>query len=470
MVDSGLTTVGHRVDLGEALRLAPIGLAILDKDLRYVWCNEALAEINGISCEDHVGRTVSDIVPGIAAEVKAPFLKAFKTGGTVRDLKVVGDTRSAPGFQRCWVENVTPLRMPDGSLPHILVTVQEVTSLVETEEALRKSQSLLEAYQSLSHDAFTILCAVRDRAGTVVDFQWEYANPAAQRLLKAGPLIGKRLLQTLPANRNNEGLFPRYVRLLESSESDEVELPYHDDNISGWFRNSAVPLGRDRLAVAFSDISAKKDAEVLLKAVTEEYQHRLKNIMAVVSALVHQAGRRTGSTEMADILFGQINALGQAQDLLTISHQVPISLESVVANATAAFRPLGLKLGPSPLVMVKPEWVVPLSMAFHELATNATKYGALSADSGRVAVSWRLEGSRVVISWEKAGGPVVVSPAVQDGGPGGPSSSIHSEGFGSWLFRLVERSLPFGKFHRRFNPHGVQVEISFCGEITDIRN
>jgi PAS domain-containing protein len=83
------------------------------------------------------------------------------------------------------------------------------------------------------------LRSVRDPQGQIIDFEWTYANPAAGRILKQSPekLIGRRLLDLLPDNRNNQALFERYVRIVESGQGDEVELEYQSESIVGWFRN-----------------------------------------------------------------------------------------------------------------------------------------------------------------------------------------------------------------------------------------
>jgi two-component sensor histidine kinase len=99
-------------------------------------------------------------------------------------------------------------------------------------------------------------------------------------------------------------------------------------------------------------------------------------------------------------------------------------------------------------VWLPPQTAVALSLAFHELATNAVKYGALSVDAGRVEVEWRLGGDAVAITWREAGGPAVVPPT--------------RRGFGS---RLIERSLPRelgGPATLDFEPDGLVCRIELA--------
>jgi PAS domain-containing protein len=173
-----------------------------------VYCNELLAEINGRTAHDHLGRTVAEMVLDIAPEVEKPFRGVFETQHPIYELKINGSTPKAPEVRRAWLESVRPLRSRDGALRHILVSVQEITALDRAEAALRESERILRASHQLSPDSFTILRAIRDSNGECVDFAWEYANPAAEAAVNMGSLVGKRLLEVLPGNRDHPDLFP----------------------------------------------------------------------------------------------------------------------------------------------------------------------------------------------------------------------------------------------------------------------
>ena len=116
--------------------------------------------------------------------------------------------------------------------------------------------------QELSLDAFTILQAVRDGAGTIIDFHWTYVNPAAARLLKheREELERQQLLAVLPGNKQSSELFERYVKVVETGQPHDIEIAYEGEGIQGWFRNMAVKLG-DGVAVSFADISERKQHE-----------------------------------------------------------------------------------------------------------------------------------------------------------------------------------------------------------------
>ncbi len=139
-----------------------------------------------------------------------------------------------------------------------------------SEEELRKSRNVFRVAQELSLDAFTILSAVRDAAGTIVDFRWEYANPAAGKLLRIAPetLVGSRLLDLLPGNSQSSDLFAHYVHVVRTGIPHDVELRYDAEGIHGWFRNMAVKL-EDGVAVYFSDITERKAAAEGLRLAKE---------------------------------------------------------------------------------------------------------------------------------------------------------------------------------------------------------
>lgn len=145
----------------------------------------------------------------------------------------------------------------------------------QAEMALRRSEERLRVSQELSLDAFTILDCLRDGTGAIVDFVWTYVNPKAAEILQhpTQELIGQRLLKVLPGNRLNSELFDRYVRVVETGESHDLELSYEADGIVGWFRNMAVKL-EDGIAIFFTDITPRKRAEAererLLQALATE--------------------------------------------------------------------------------------------------------------------------------------------------------------------------------------------------------
>jgi PAS domain S-box-containing protein len=114
---------------------APVGLALLDRDLRFVRINEALARLNGLPVDDHIGRLVFDIVPSLRELAEPLFRKVLDTGEPVTDVDFEGETSNALGVQRCWVEQFYPIKDEAGTVTGIGIVCEEVTEHRRTERA-----------------------------------------------------------------------------------------------------------------------------------------------------------------------------------------------------------------------------------------------------------------------------------------------------------------------------------------------
>jgi PAS domain S-box-containing protein len=121
----------------EELRLiyesVPAGLALMDRELRYIRINERLAEINGLPAADHIGRTVREVIPVLADEVEGLLRPVFETGQPIVELELKGETAAQPGVERAWIEQWVPIRGEDGRVELLSAVVLEVTERVERE-------------------------------------------------------------------------------------------------------------------------------------------------------------------------------------------------------------------------------------------------------------------------------------------------------------------------------------------------
>jgi PAS domain S-box-containing protein len=123
---------------------APLGLCILDTGLRYVRVNRTLAEINGAPAEEHIGRTVREMVPDFGVEVEARMRGVLETGVPVREVEVTGEAPSRPGVARSWSESCLPLHDEAGEIVGLGVIVYETTVLRQAEQELRELTAVLE--------------------------------------------------------------------------------------------------------------------------------------------------------------------------------------------------------------------------------------------------------------------------------------------------------------------------------------
>lgn len=160
------------------------------------------------------------------------------------------------------------------------------------------------------------------------------------------------------------------------------------------------------------DVTEARQAERHQRLLLDELNHRVKNTLATVQSLAYQSLRGRDSHTAIDVFTARLLALSAAHDVLTRENWAAASLHDVVAQAIRAY-----EHGPSrfvtdgPAVRVSPRVALALSMALHELATNAVKYGALSVDNGSVGIRWQVEGGLISLEWRESGGPAVVPPA-----------------------------------------------------------
>jgi PAS domain S-box-containing protein len=130
--------------LDTLMKSAPIGLAFLDRDLRYVRLNDCLAAIDGVRVEDALGRTLREVVPGVAPVVEPLYRRVLETGEPVVNREVSGETAAAPGRQH-WLVSYYPVRTRAGEVVGVGVVVADITGRKAGEEDLRLSEERFRA-------------------------------------------------------------------------------------------------------------------------------------------------------------------------------------------------------------------------------------------------------------------------------------------------------------------------------------
>jgi two-component sensor histidine kinase len=168
------------------------------------------------------------------------------------------------------------------------------------------------------------------------------------------------------------------------------------------------------------DITERKQAEDQRKQLNAELDHRVKNALATINAVVsHTSEEKNSVADFVAALEGRIQSMAAAHHLLSSRQWQGMSLTELVRRELAPYSTSNNTDISGPEVVLKPEAGQAIAMVLHELATNAAKYGSLSATGGHVSVTWshRPEGHArnwLCIHWEERGGPNVV-PQVQSG-------------------------------------------------------
>jgi PAS domain S-box-containing protein len=161
-----------------------------------------------------------------------------------------------------------------------------------------------------------------------------------------------------------------------------------------------------------ADITERKRAEERQILLAEEVDHRARNVVAVVQSIMRLT-RADTIDDFIGALDGRIGALSNAHRLLASSRWEGADLNRLVDEEFAPYRAGGKERVSvrGPVVVLPPATAQTIALALHELATNAAKYGALSRESGRVDLTWRLSDGRLELSWKESNGPQIVPPS-----------------------------------------------------------
>lgn len=245
--------------------------------------------------------------------------------------------------------------------------------------------------------------------------------------------------ELIPAD-SREAVIKLKHEVLDSGQPKDRELRINDGQINRWYDFHIEPIyGSGKqvvgLTCAVVDITASKEGEEHLRLLMREISHRSKNLLAIIQAMARQTARYAGSIDDFLTQFNaRVQALARSHDLLVQENWHGATLHDLLTS----------QLGPyidedktqvtieGPPVLLKPETAQSLGLALHELASNASKYGALSVPSGRISILWSKlppgEADGIEIIWAETGGPTVGVPK--------------KRGFGSMLIQQsLSRSL-----------------------------
>jgi PAS domain S-box-containing protein len=317
------------------------------------------------------------------------------------------------------------LRNANGAPERVIGVFRDETEREQAAEALRESEARLQL--------------ALDASGMVGIFDWRVpedrliADARFARLFGVDPdraAAGAPLTEFARAIHPND--WPRVEaalhRAMQMGEHYETEYRVRQpDGGERWvaargrvFLDAAgAPL---RFSGTVVDITERRRAEERQNLLSREVDHRSKNALAVVQAAL----RLTQAPDLPSymrVIEGRVGALARAQTLLAEDRWAGADLRTLLHGELAGFLGTGGGSGQQavvegPKVALPPGAAQPFAMAVHELATNAVKYGALSAPGGRVAVTWTLEGGpagKLHLRWAERGGPPVEAAPARHG-------------------------------------------------------
>jgi len=421
----------------------------LDREGRILTWNKGAERLKGWKADEIIGKPYNVL--------HTPESRATNAPG--RELKIAAETgrfeEEAPRMRKdgtIFAAHVSlfPLRNEHGEVTGFVKLTRDISDRTKAGKAILESRRRMEAIVQSAMDAIITF----DEDLRIVLF-----NPAAERIFSysAEDVLGKPVTmlfpQSVPEMQEKElrESFNRGTlhRRLDGTESCALRMDGEEFPIEASI--SQVTVGGERVGtIILRDITERKMNEEARALLAREVDHRAKNALAVAQALVGLTKADTVD-EFAAAIRGRIESLGRAHSLLSQSQWRGAPLDQLIRDEIRPYSKEGQLLLNGPKVTCSAGAVQSLSLLFHELATNAVKYGALGADRGHVTIEWMFEGNSMLICWQEQGGPPVVRPK--------------RKGFGTRLLNQVSGRQLNADLDFDWNPGGLRVEIKLPSEM-----
>lgn len=354
--------------------------------------------------------------------------------------------------------NIDPLRDARGRIVGAVNCFQDITERKRTDAALEQSRlRTLEREQLLAATYEHAAIGISEVAPDCRFLRVNEAICAIAGISREQHLAKKLFDLTHPddADADREAFRKQVAGELEFY-SIEKRLKRPDGRVI-WISVRSSPVRGDDGHLLYvvrvvQDITERKASERRQKLLIDELNHRVKNTLATVQSLASQSARGAPTPEgFRDAFEGRLVALSKAHDQLTMHHWESADLRELLSGSLAPYGGAERVTLRGEDLVLRPRAVLSLAMVFHELTTNAAKYGALSAQGGSVEIHWQpiaaTDGGRALlrIDWVERGGPPVVEPTRRSFGSKLIEGSIAAEYGGSG--RLL------------FDPAGLHCEI-----------
>jgi PAS domain S-box-containing protein len=380
------------------------------------------------------------------AHDECPMAVTLKTGTAPTGVWAYAERPDGSRFP--FIPYPTPLFDAEGKLIGAVNMLMDITEQKRGEEAVQRLAAIVES----SDDAIVS----KDLNGIIASW-----NRGAERLFgyTADEVIGKPITVLIPEERHNEepGILARIRRGERIDHYETIRRRKDGTLIDVSLTVSPVKDAQGNIVGASKiarDITERKRAEKRRALLMGELKHRTSNLAAVITAIASQSRPKDSPVvdRFVDSLLGRIRNLLAIGELVVSSNSRTPDLREVVRAALEPF------LGTPPRIAIEgPPLTIPeqlasgLALAFHELATNAIKYGALSPEGGTVSVSWAVatveEGKRVEMLWREHDGPAVAAP--------------ERSGFGSRVIQSALASAKNGSVDLDYAADGLNCRFAF---------
>lgn len=423
-----------------------VGRAVRDpdgviRDFVFLETNDAFANLTGVSAKAALGRRVREAIPGFPLDIIARYAAVVETGRSDAFEVVI------PALEnRAYEARVHPL-----DENRFAVLFVEITDRKRAEAQLKAHRASL---ASIVDYVDQMIWTTRpDGYHDFYNRRWyEFTG------VPPGSTDGEAWNGMFHPD-DQDRAWARWRHSLETGAPYEIEYRLrHRSGTYRWVLGRAHAVRSETGEIiqwmgTCTDIHEQKELREQLELASRELSHRIKNIFAVISGLIGLSVRgRPEAKAFAGDLRERILALAEAHD-----HARPDGT-GAQAHETTVLGLVRRLLKPYELeghvrvvsggddVPLDAHSVTPISLAVHELATNAAKYGALSVPEGRIVLNGERQGDRYVLCWQEEGGPSASEP--------------QHFGFGSRLVDVTLRDQLGGELTRKWRPEGLQVRLS----------
>ncbi len=431
------------IDFEPLLARSPNPYVLMDRDLTLVWMNEAYLQATMQTRERILGRRMFEAFPSEGEshrQLRRSLEHVLNTGEPDEIAHIRYDIPNSDGGYdtHFWSASHTPYFGPDSEVTHVLqhtVNITEIEKprgLREATGVVNRARAVEQRYHTATEELDRFRNLLEQAPGFVAvltgeDHRFVMANAAYRKLVGERELIGRTVKEAFP-EVIDQGFKHVLDRVFETGEpylgnrelltlvdpaTEEIHEAYLEFIYQPILGRSGTVNG---IFVQGQNVTEEIEAEDRQRLLINELNHRVKNTLAVVQGLAQQSFRKDRGDPGLDAFVARLAALASAHNLLTETNWKAADLRETV------YRALGATLGldeqqysaSGPTIILSPQPALALAMVVHELTTNALKYGALSIEEGRVAISWGIEdggsGRGLWLEWSESGGPIVTRP------------------------------------------------------------
>jgi len=391
---------------------APAAIAMFDRDMRYLAVSRRyILDFRLPQGAQLIGRSHYEVFPEVPQRWRD--IHARVLGGEALSNEEDQFTRQDGRIE--WTGwSMAPWRGGDGQIGGAVLFTEVTTEQVEARRALADSEARFRA----TFENAAVGVALVGTDGSILRAN----NSFARMLGYSAEELGTKAFQDLthPDDvANNLSVLNK--TLVGEAESYCIEKRYVRKDGGIVWASLAVGCvrktdgGVDYFVSVVQDITERKRVEEQQRTLLAELDHRVKNALATVSAVVSQTQQESRSVaDFVAALDGRIRSMATTHELLSSHRWQGVSLSDLVRRELAPYATCDNTEIDGPGIFLKPEAGQAMAMVLHELATNAAKYGALSTKSGRVSIRWdrHLNGQprpHLVFEWQEIGGPPVVA-------------------------------------------------------------